>query len=406
MLHLFVFLNGAVLFTDFNFRETHPTCEDPITKDSPAERVTFSFDSAGWLYVYQFGVAAFLQEHLMPRPGNTPDPGAYPEGLGFSGSSAGALTALLLASGTSVPDVFEHVLAQYKVCSRNPRMMRVCAEEALRKYQFPGAFNVIAGRLRILVTRIFFRPPFFMGEVVDRFPDNESAIQLLLASCHIPIISGVLPYKVEGKYYYDGMMWSSLFVPWRGAREDHIVKISGIGGTLSDIRPPFIPPWWCILPPSVRVLRGLYWQGYLDALLWFRTEPQPLENLLCGSRREASASSRDKGNAAARSKTEAAVTSELKKWKAARALLKQKPPDLAKAVAATDGPSGEKVRTLLKEFYDERSTGLHSAALAVALILLPLGATTPEIRSTVLAFAVIAAAKYAWAAGEDKRVGR
>ena len=29
----------------------------------------------------------------------------------------------------------------------------------------------------------------------------------------------------------------------------------------SDMSPPFIPPWWCILPPPVRVLRGLYWQG-------------------------------------------------------------------------------------------------------------------------------------------------
>ena len=27
--------------------------------------------------------------------------------------------------------------------------------------------------------------------------------------------------------YYDGMMWSSLFVPWRGAKEDYIVKVSG-----------------------------------------------------------------------------------------------------------------------------------------------------------------------------------
>ena len=92
----------------------------------------------------------------------------------------------------------------------------------------------------------------------------------------------------------------------------------------SDIRPPLIPPWWCILPPPVRVLRGLYWQGsafcikgrvsqhlqlqhvatastasnwlspchclchalppgYLDALLWFRTPPRQLE-AFCGRR--------------------------------------------------------------------------------------------------------------------------
>ena len=59
----------------------------------------------------------------------------------------------------------------------------------------------------------------------------------------------------------------------------------------SDIRPPLIPPWWCILHPPVRVLRGLYWQGapvkqiqlnepiesssgYMDALMWFRAPPR------------------------------------------------------------------------------------------------------------------------------------
>eukprot|EP00438_Fugacium_kawagutii_P025193 Skav204972 [mRNA] locus=scaffold3085:72629:73544:- [translate_table: standard] len=133
MLHGFVFFNGVVLYTDFHFRESHPR-RDPT--HGTVERVTFSFDSAGWLYVYQFGVAAFLQEHLTPS--GAPSTG-YPSGLGFSGSSAGALTASLLASGTSVPDVFEHVLAQYKICRRQPWKMPICAEEALRKYQFPGA---------------------------------------------------------------------------------------------------------------------------------------------------------------------------------------------------------------------------------------------------------------------------
>ncbi|CAE7531917.1 PPR10 [Symbiodinium natans] len=365
MLHVFVLLNGVVLYTDFHFRETHPL-RDAVKPGMPAERVTFSFDSAGWLYVYQFGVAAFLQEHLMPAPGSTPDPSHYPDGLGFSGSSAGALTALLLASGTSVPDVFEHVLAQYKICRRQPWKMPVCAEEALRQYQFPGAYKVIAGRLRILITRALFRPPFIMGEVVDEFPDNETAIQLLMASCHIPGICGVLPKNIGGKYYYDGMMWSSLFVPWRGAKEDHIVKVSGIGGVMSDIRPPFIPPWWCILPPPVRVLRGLYWQGYMDALMWFRAPPRAQLEGICGSRRERSDSSASLRRQPSNVATE-------RKWQAAKALLKQAPPKLAKALAVSD-PSGETVRTLLKDFYDARSWTLHAAALAFCLLLLPLGA--------------------------------
>ena len=72
-------------------------------------------------------------------------------------------------------------------------------------------------------------------------------------------------------------------------------------------------------------------------------------------------------------------------------------------------PSGETVRTLLKDFYDartpaslalltcarafnvlkSRSWTLHAAALAFCLLLLPLGAVTPQIRSTVLALTLV-----------------
>eukprot|EP00913_Durusdinium_trenchii_P010027 g9408.t1 len=168
------------------------------------------------------------------------------------------------------------------------------------------------------------------------------------------------------------MMWSSLFVPWRGAKEDHIVKVSGIGGVMSDIRPPLIPPWWCILPPPVRVLRGLYWQGYLDALLWFRAPPRQLEGW-CGRRdvRErapAAASSQASSQAASQAAAQApaaarrnarrnTASSAQRKWQVAKALLKQSPPKLAKALAVCD-PSGETVRTLLKDFYDARRLGI------------------------------------------------
>lgn len=403
MLHAFVFFNGVVLYTDFHFRESHPL-RDKTPGKPGVERVTFSFDSAGWLYVYQFGVAAFLQEHLMPPNGDAKgrDPSHYPSGLGFSGSSAGALTASLLASGTSVPDVFEHVLAQYKVCRRQPWKMPICAEEALRKYQFPGAFKVIAGRLRILMTRALLKPPFFMGEVVDEFPDNETAIELLMASCHIPGICGVFPKVVKGKRYYDGMMWSSLFVPWRGAKEDHIIKVSGIGGVMSDIRPPLIPPWWCILPPPVRVLRGLYWQGYLDALLWFRTPPRQLE-AFCGRRETSSA--RDAGGDAGVRRSNSTQQRQQRKWQVAKALLKRTPPKLAKALAVSD-PSGETVRTLLKDFYDARSYTMHFSALCCCALLLPLGAITPQIRSTVLGLTLVASVMFAWHTGENKQVAK
>ena len=171
------------------------------------------------------------------------------------------------------------------------------------------------------------------------------------------------------RYYYDGMMWSSLFVPWRGAKEDHIVKVSGIGGVMrlgysfpslklrSDIRPPLMPPWWCLLPPPVRVLRGLYWQGplsrsigpspgYLDALLWFRTAPRQWLGAKTTAPRPAV---RPEGFCGRREReTDAAVrpSAQLRKWQVAKELMKRTPPKLAKAqcsqVSCSPGASNRK----------------------------------------------------------------
>lgn len=392
-LHLFVIANGFILYTDFHHREAK-VISNVIDEDGKRrERVIFSFDSAGWLYVYHFGVACWLQEHL--TPGITQDnvnSGEYPEGLGFSGSSAGALTALLLASGTPVREVFEYVLDKHDVCSRNPRMMPICAEEALRKYQFPGAFRALTQRLRILVTRVLLRPPFFMGEVVDEFPDNETATQWLLASCHIPVIFGLLPFRVDGKAYYDGGLWSSLLVPWRGGEGDRVVKVSGFGSPNSDIRPPFLPPWWGIFPPPVRVLRGIFWRGYKDAARWFRTEPQPLfDQCSCNLRRTVSPV------AAENDRRRAATDFGFKKWHAATALLQKKLAlELSQEMPAVDPVSGDEVSALLRDFEVAARIRLQMAGCA-AFSLIPLAAMTMlPLRNAVLAVGISVTLLFTW----------
>ena len=54
-------------------------------------RLTFSFDSSGWLYVYHLGAAHYIQTQLMP---NLPE-----DELSFSGSSGGALVACGVGAG-------------------------------------------------------------------------------------------------------------------------------------------------------------------------------------------------------------------------------------------------------------------------------------------------------------------
>merc|ERR1711937_116477 len=69
--------------------------------------------------------------------------------------------------------------------------------------------------------------------------------------------------------YYDGLMWSSLFVPWQRPEDSHVVLVSAVSQPLTDIKAPAAPLWWGLWPPAVLVLRGMFYQGYKDAGAWF-----------------------------------------------------------------------------------------------------------------------------------------
>merc|ERR1712232_1529736 len=131
-------------------------------------------------------------------------------------------------------------------------------EKALRKFAFEGSERLLSLRLRVLVTRVTWVPPFVMGEVIDWFPDIETSVQSLCASCHAPFFAGILPYRVGRRFYYDGLAWSSsMFVGWRGCRSDHVVRVSAVSSPNADIRCPAFPLWWSILPPEDKILRGI-----------------------------------------------------------------------------------------------------------------------------------------------------
>lgn len=59
----------------------------PNNRNISAERMTGASegDSSGWLFLYHFGVAKYLQEEYLPREGLPP--------VAYSGASGGALVA-------------------------------------------------------------------------------------------------------------------------------------------------------------------------------------------------------------------------------------------------------------------------------------------------------------------------
>jgi len=395
VLHLFVIGNGLVLYTDFHSRKpdimpasgSASKQNSGSTKAADAKgcrRVTFSFDSCGWLFVYHFGVAAWLSEHMglevdIKNPAGSP----IPQGVAFSGSSGGSLVSCVLGAGTKVMDVFEYILEQLPLCRRNPLEMFPAVERALRKFQYDDAPRRLTGRVRILLTRVTRKPPFIMGEIAEHYPDNDTAVQILCASCHVPMVAGILPRKVGDRYYYDGLIWPSrLLVPWRGAEGDFVVRVSACAAPIADVRMRRVPYWWAVLPPSTSILRGLFWCGYRDAARWFAAEPANSSTFdSCKCRRLPEGVS-GRGEVGGRSRATSDTDDDSSKddmqeggaaarWAAARALLHKQPGgQLLPEKDPTTGENVEELVRLAEAMADRQGAAVQWALLAMLGVVL------------------------------------
>merc|ERR1711972_1286010 len=122
-------------------------------------------------------------------------------------------------------------MSKYAVCRRNPLRMFSAVEDAMKKFLPQNCAESMSGRVRVLLTRVSKRPPFITGEVVDQFADWSDVFHRLRASCHVPGMH-ICPYRHHNRSYFDGLIWSSLLVPWSGDDSDFVVKVSAISAPL------------------------------------------------------------------------------------------------------------------------------------------------------------------------------
>ena len=247
------------------------TSAPPAASRDAARKTTFSFDSSGWMYVYHLGAAQYLQQHVLPR---------LPEDrCAFSGSSGGALVACSLCCGVDVEELTRFVIACQPECEFNPWRMLPCAQEAIDIFLPEGSHIAACNRLRVLVTRIELKlgRSLIRPQAVSAFASHEELGQTLRASCHIPLLGGMLPYQVRAQdgtslgAFYDGLFWPSIFYTWRIFDEyDTLLKTSGFGWPTAHVTLPIpVPPHWLVLPPSQRTLWRLYAAGYDEMARYF-----------------------------------------------------------------------------------------------------------------------------------------
>lgn len=241
------------------------------SRNARRRRLTFSFDSSGWLYVFHAGAASYIQKYVLPF---------LPEdAVAFSGSSGGALIAAMLANGLNIDELANYVIECHAECQFNPWRMLPVLEAALHKFMPVDAHLRCQNRLRILLTKV---EPSWMPlrpSVASVFSSREETLQYLRASCHIPLLGGLKGFAVSHSdgsrsSYFDGLFWPSLLCAWRvfepGA--DSVIKVSAAGWPTAHITPPIpAPPHWIVLPPSEQTLWTLFEAGQSATARFFQT---------------------------------------------------------------------------------------------------------------------------------------
>ncbi|XP_026326934.1 uncharacterized protein LOC113235457 [Hyposmocoma kahamanoa] len=236
--------------------------------------MNLSFAGCGFLGIYHVGVAVCFKKyapHLL---------------LGkISGASFGALSACCLLCELPIGEITSDVLRvvrEARAGSLGPfspsfNIQNVLLE-GLEKYLPHDVHKIVSGKLHISLTRVYDGK----NVIVSEFPTREDLLQALLASCFVPVFSGMLPPQFHGIRYMDGGFSDNLPV-----LDENTITVSPFCGE-SDICPRDLSSQLfhvnvantsielskqnmdrfarILFPPTPEVLSSMCKQGFDDAL--------------------------------------------------------------------------------------------------------------------------------------------
>uniref|UniRef100_A0A6M2DS36 triacylglycerol lipase n=1 Tax=Xenopsylla cheopis TaxID=163159 RepID=A0A6M2DS36_XENCH len=158
--------------------------------------MNLSFAGCGFLGIYHVGVAVCFRKyapHLLLDK--------------ISGASAGAIAACCLLCDMPLGEMTSDVLRvvnEARSRSLGPLSPSFNIQnvllEGLEKFLPEDAHLRVSGKLHVSLTRVYDGK----NVIVSQFNSREDLLQALLASCFIPIFSGLLPPRFHGIRYMDG----------------------------------------------------------------------------------------------------------------------------------------------------------------------------------------------------------
>ena len=215
------------------------------------------FGGCGWMFPFHFGVAKYIQDHHVCEPCIS----------AFAGVSGGAAVACTLACGIDVLDYFEEAMKKNRVglFGMCDAVIEVCLT-MFKKYKVK---NIEKDKLFIQLSSAGGLKP----ELCSEFKDIEQCVDVIRASSHIPVVGGLLPYKVDGMgMYYDGGLVNLLpILPDTLKQKHRIIKVDALGYSSNcDIHIGFSVPYsWAFVPRKKHIMRLIFRYGYLKAKQFF-----------------------------------------------------------------------------------------------------------------------------------------
>jgi len=208
----------------------------------------------------------------------------------ISGASAGAGVALALLLDTPLGDMTCDCLAGCQLArdgllgpfspSFSPASW---IKENLEKRLPENAHEIVSGRLHVSVTKVYDGK----NMIINKFDTREELIEVILASCFIPLFSGVSPPRYKGTRVIDGGYSNNLpqldtktitVSPFSGSADIcppqqmiDSLTISFSNNSLELCRDNMVRMINILVPPSPDILAQYCKQGFDDCLRFLQT---------------------------------------------------------------------------------------------------------------------------------------
>ena len=206
-----------------------------------------SFKGAGFLMTYYWGVCKVLQSRF--NFNNTT----------FHGVSAGTLACMILCFDIDAEKVYDFMRKYDNITIRSGYDLY---SDTLNKF-IPDdkEWKVHGHKLNYYASRCCNK--ILKLEKFTNINNKKDALNIILASSHLPIVCGYKPIKYKDKYYYDGSLVGNTSI-------ENSFSVSISKDYQSDIVPSIpIPYTWIVSPPSKDVLEQFYYLGINDTQSYF-----------------------------------------------------------------------------------------------------------------------------------------